>query len=291
VLIEVRAPDHLGDGVLALPAIAAMLGLGRLWIRGPRWCAELYAGLGDLGPCPERPDLALLFKPSWSAAWQARRARRRMGLHGDGRWWLLSEAVLPSGGHRWEDYAALVEAAGGARPGLPSWPCKPDPLPAGAVLLLPGTASPETAAWRGHRALADALLLRGRPVYFLAGRGEEERLAPIAGPHPLLPARDLAGTAALCAGASAVVGNDAGLSHLAAAALRGAGRSPADLHVVYGSTAAERTGPPGATHHRAPALACQPCYRKRCPWSAPCLEGRVEAVLGALMGEAAVGRA
>jgi ADP-heptose:LPS heptosyltransferase len=207
-----------------------------------------------------------------------------VGLHGDGRWWLLSEAVLPGGGHRWEDYAALVEAAGAPRPELPSWPCRPEPLAPGAVLLLPGTASPETAAWRGHRALGDALAQRGRPVYFLAGRGEEERLASMAGPHPLLAARDLAGTAALCAGASAVVGNDAGLSHLAAAALRGAGRNPADLHVVYGSTCPERTGPPGATHHRAAALTCQPCYRKRCPWSAPCLEGRVEAVLAALMG-------
>ena len=38
------------------------------------------------------------------------------------------------------------------------------------------------------------------------------------------------------------------------------------------STDPVRTGAPGATWHRGAVPTCWPCYAKRCPWGAPCLE-------------------
>ena len=68
-----------------------------------------------------------------------------------------------------------------------------------------------------------------------------------------------------------MVGNDSGLTHLAAAARRGAGRPVDTVHVVCGSTDPARTAAPGATTWTGLRPPCWPCYRKHCPWAAPCL--------------------
>ena len=85
--------------------------------------------------------------------------------------------------------------------------------------------------------------------------------------------------------ATAIVGNDSGLTHLAAAAIRGAGDDPIKVHVVYGSTDPDRTGPQGTQAHAAAPLPCWPCYRKRCAIAseAPCLEVPVAALLQTLV--------
>ena len=70
-----RAPDHLGDGVMALPAMAALSRLGPLRIRGPGWARRLYRGLGEIVEDPGDAELAVLFKPAFRAAWEARRVR------------------------------------------------------------------------------------------------------------------------------------------------------------------------------------------------------------------------
>ncbi len=278
-MLLIRAPDHLGDGVMALPAISALARSQPCLIAAPRWGDALYDGLGTVirpGGAP-RADAAVLLKPSLGAALAVRHVPRRIGLSTDARWWLLTDAVVPTQRHRVDDFAAVAAAAGATVTGPPAYgpPGVAPALPADAVLLLPGTASPHTARWRGFAALADSL--DGRAV-FTGGPGDEAVLSEIAGSHPVLPILSLPDFAALAASVAAVVGNDSGLTHLAAAARRGHGADPADVHVVFGSTDPARTGAPGATWHRGEPPMCWPCYAKRCPFDAPCLSLPAERV-------------
>ena len=277
--ILVRAPDHLGDGVMALAAISA---LSPDTIIAPGWGPALYGHLPSRilapGQRPPPADAAVLFKPSLSAALSVRHIPRRIGLSWDSRWLLLTDAVVPGRRHRIADYAALAAAAGAPVATLPAYPTQaiaPSVSPSSG-LLLPATASTETVQWRGFRALADAL---GPRALFTGGPGEEAQLAAIAGPHRQIPTLSLPAFAALAVAVSAVVGNDSGLTHLAAAARRAAGRPVSSVHVVCASTDAARTAAPGATWHQGPRPSCWPCYRKRCPWQAPCRSAPFEGIV------------
>lgn len=283
----VRAPDHLGDGVMALPAVAALSGLGELWVEGPRWVGELYRHLQiQAGEAPDRLDRAVLLKPSFGAAWRARgRAPERIGLATSGRGWLLTTAVPASGPHRVDDLNAVARAAGAEPEALPAYPTSdadlPDtaPLPPRAVLLLPGTASPETVRWPGFRALADRL---GERAVFAGGPADLECLREIAGPHRVLPPLSIPALARLAVLAEAAVGNDSGLPHLAAAARRAAGAPLQALVVVHASTDPAKTGPPGARSAHGTRPPCWPCYKKQCGIGTPCLDTSPEAVLALL---------
>ena len=193
-------------------------------------------------------DLAVLLKPAFSAAWQARRAPRRVGLATDHRGLLLTR-VVPGPGpqeHRADLLLRIACAAldqeppGPALPAYPTGPADsdrlPPDLPEDMILLLPGTASGPTVRWRGFAALVQAL---GPRAMVAGGPGDQEVLAEVTAGAP--QARtwedpDLPTLAALAARSWAVVGNDSGLPHLAAAALRGAGQDPRRLHIVYAST-------------------------------------------------------
>jgi len=284
----VRAPDHLGDGVLALPAIGALAAAGPCRIVGPGWTRDLY---GHLPQAPvEEPDVAVLFKPAFRAAWEARRVPRRVGLRWDLRGPLLTDPVEASPGHRLDTYAAIAAAAGVVVTGAPSLPthrAAAPPLPPRAVLLLPLSASGAVVEWGGFRALADRLSAAGLSPIFAAGPGQDAALAHVAGPHPRLPALPLTALGAAAAGAVGVVGNDSGLTHLAAAARRAAGAAVKAVQVVCGSTSPARTAAPGATAHTAgPGLGCWPCYRKTCAIGVPCLRVPVAPVLAAVLGRA-----
>ncbi len=277
----IRAPDHLGDGVMALPAIQALQARAEVQIEGPVWARELYGSRSTETP---RADVAVLFKPSFSAAWRARRCQRRIGIRWDLRGPLLTDPVPRSPGHRAQEYAAIAAMAGATVSDPPHYTATATldlKLPDAPVLLLPLSHSTATVAWSGFRALADAL--NGRAV-FAAGPGEDAALAAVAGPHTVLPALPLPALAALARASTAVVGNDSGLTHLAAAAIRGAAQDPAKIHVIYGSTDPSRTGPPGTRAHRVAPLPCWPCYRKRCRVArvAPCLEVPLSGVLAAV---------
>ncbi len=285
----VRAPDHLGDGVMALPAVEA-LGQDARWIWGPRWAGELYRhlpariirGPGELAGEPP-PEQVVLLKPSFGAAVDALAFRcPRVGLDTAWRGWLLTVAVPERGPHRVDDLCAVARAAGAEPRGLPQYPSTEadlpqlPPLPDRLVLLLPGTASPATVRWPRFRALADRL--EGRAV-FAGGPADMAYIAEIAGPHLVLPPLTLPALARLAVMAAAVVGNDSGLPHLAAAARRAAGAPTEAVHVVYGSTDPARTGPPGSTPHHGSRPGCWPCYQKRCNIGTPCLDMGVEGLL------------
>lgn len=302
--IYLRAPDHLGDGVMALPAVALLAGHGAVTVAAPGWGPVLYRGLGvtvvprDQARDRARgADLAVLLKPSFSAAWQARGAARRFGLPTDHRGLLLTDPVHTDALHRadrlWAVAAAalgaggLGEGAGNEGAALPAFATDadddaglPGDLPDDFVLVLPGTASAETVAWRRVAALVDAL---GPRAVVTGGPGDEAAVTAIGGRS--LPAPTLPQLARLAVRAAAVIGNDSGLPHLCGAARRAAGRPVTDVHVVYASTDPARTGPPGSTPWHGPRPDCWPCYGKHCARGEPiCRDaepGPLQAALGA----------
>lgn len=174
-----RAPNHLGDGVMALPAMHALAALGDLTIYAPRWGNDLYRQVraailprGDMAPA----DVAVLFSPSFRAAWQARRCRRRIGTATDGRSLLLTDRIRPQR-HMADTYRSLVEPVGGEVTGKPQWGIldegQPSDVPEGHIAIQPIGATLGSREWRGFPTLAERL---DAPVVWYAGPGQERAL-------------------------------------------------------------------------------------------------------------------
>lgn len=267
-MLAIRAPDHLGDAVMALPAVTALCALGpaRVYSRG-KWARELYLGL-DVRPGEERPaaDIGVLFKPSFAAAARWLHLPRRIGV---GRRWLLTDSV-PAGGHRREEYAR-VAAVLGVSVGMPIYPQRGEarPIPAGVIGLNPWSPT-ATVRWPRFRELADQL---GNVVFF-AGPGEGPAVRAIAGPHPVIEGLSLPDFAATLQGCRAFVSNDSGAAHFAAAC-------GVPVYMIHGSTSSVLTGV--GTPIDGPAVPCRPCYKKSCPTHMECLDLPVEAVIRALL--------
>lgn len=263
-MILAVAPNHLGDGVMALPAVHALAALGPLRIVGPRWAPDVYRDVPQAAA--GTPDTAVLFAPSLRAAWRVRGVPRRVGTPTDARGWLLTDRV-PRGPHTRDTFAALAARVGAVAAGPPRWSPRPtDPapeVPADHVGLVPLSATGATRQWPHFRALADRL--RG-PVVFYGGPGEEDAVARIAGPHVArvgLPLPAFAGALRRC---RLLISVDTGAAHFAAAV-------GARVVVVYGSTAPAGSGPWGAAAVHGAAMPCAPCWKRRCRWDRPrCLE-------------------
>lgn len=167
VTVAVRAPNWLGDTVMALPALRALrtaLPRARIAVIG-RWAPLLAGqGVGDLllaypsglgarhrfarAIGAERPQLAILLANSLEAAIAAWwwRASRRWGFDTDGRSPLLTHAVpLPEPRlHQVDEYAALLAPLGITVPvSRPEWRLAPDREAESEVrALLDGGAEP-----------------------------------------------------------------------------------------------------------------------------------------------------
>jgi heptosyltransferase-2 len=280
--IVARAPNHLGDGVMALPALQALASLGRLTIHAPGWGTDLYRGV-DARVVPRGPvqggQVAVLFPPSFRAAWEARRVPRRVGVAADGRRWLLTD-VVERGLHRRDTYAALAGAVGAEVNGPPVWhPRSGDPavrVPEGHIGLNAVTPSGETVAWRGFADLARRM---DRPVVFYGGPREAMAVDSVAGDHPRRVGLALPAFASALARCAVFVSNDSGAAHFARAC-------GVPTVVVHGSTSPARTGPHGASAVEGEA-ACRPCYRKACRFGLECLQievDRVEAAVREVLG-------
>ncbi|MDP2310538.1 MAG: glycosyltransferase family 9 protein [Pseudomonadota bacterium] len=265
-MLDIRAPDHLGDGVMALPAIRALAALGQARVYAPRWGAELYEGL-DVRPMSARPDgdTGVVLKPSFGAAWRWRHLPRRVGLATAGRGLLLTDAVPVRAEHRRDGYARVAAVLGARAEGPPRYTARGEapPLPETYIGLNPYSPSP-TVRWPHFRALADRL--RG-PVVFFAGPGEGAAVRAIAGPHPVVEGLSLPDFAAALEQCRVFVSNDSGAAHFAAAC-------GTRVVVMHGSTTAARTGASftaGGEAIEGPDLWCRPCYAKRCFVGLGCL--------------------
>lgn len=262
-MLAIRAPDHLGDGVMALPAVAALAALGPTTVYAPRWGAELYAGLSvEPRDAPALGEVGVLLKPSFGAAWRWRHLPRRVGLVGAGRGWLLTDPLLVPPGHRREGYTAVARHLGASPGPRPVYRLRgrAPPVPEGHVGLNPWSPSP-TVRWPRFAALARAL---GRPVVVYAGPGEGAAAAAATGGLPVVEGLSLPDFAAALDRCAVFVSNDSGAAHFADAC-------GAPVVMVHGSTAAARTG--AGTPVEAEGPWCRPCYRKWCFNGLACLEG------------------
>ena len=107
------------------------------------------------------------------------------------------------------------------------------------VMLCPvavGMHKGRVKAWDGFGALCDELLARGVRVAACPGPGERDAVRAAVPSATLLPETDVGTFAALLAGSRAVVANDSGSAHVAAAV-------GAPLLTLFGVTDARRTGP------------------------------------------------
>lgn len=278
--IAARAPNHLGDGVMALPALQGLAQVGALTIYAPPWGPELYREV----PARVLPlqtmdgDVAVLFPPSLRALWQARRIPRRIGTPTDWRRRGLTD-VVPWTPKTAEVYRSLAAVLGAEASGPPRFRVAltdgAADVPRDHVGLVPISAGGRSKEWSGYRALADAL---EQPVVFYGGPGEAERVAQVAGPHPQcvgLPLSALAATLQTC---RLIVTNDSGLAHFGRAV-------GVPVVTVHGPTAAAWTGAPGAIAVEGPALPCRPCRSGRCRvGDNACLDIPVARVLAAANG-------
>lgn len=294
--VAARAPNHLGDLVLALPALAALrpdVLVVRSWLaplvglagiagevlpldRGARAFAATAAALRR-----RRAGRGVLLTPAFSAAalFAAGGVRRRRGTATDARTWLLHDAVPvgPTAGcHRASQYLALATGVTPAAPPVP----RLDPAPArtaldgaglpaidGAVGVFPGSHA-ASRRWAPARfaEVVRRLAARGERVVVFGAAAEAALTRAVAGEAALdlggrttLP--QLAGALAAC---RLLVTNDSGPMHLAAAV-------GTRVVVPWGAGDPRETGPLGAGHAvlRAAGLPCMPCRRNVCPRTGP----------------------
>ncbi len=266
MIIAARAPNHLGDGVMALPAMHGLARLGRLVIHAPRWGQELYRDVAAVvRPCGAmEADVAVLFAPSLRAAREARGCPVRVGAATDFRGMLLTR-VVPLGGHRASLYGRLCRAAGGVVDGVPAWTSRHDDprvdVSDGHFGLNPISPSGAVVQWPGFSALARRL---EGPVVFYGGPGEGAAVAAVAGGFDRQVGLSLSAFGCALTRCAAFISNDSGAAHFARAC-------GVPTVVVYGSTSPHRTGPDGAVAVEGPPVGCRPCYRKRCWQERGCL--------------------
>jgi heptosyltransferase-2 len=289
----VRAPNHLGDVVLALPAILEdgsdlmvvrplvpvleMAGVsGRVLPldRGPAGFARAVAELRRRGY-----RRGVVMSAAFSAAWLFRwgGVRELRGTRTDGRGLLLSDPVEPAqlaGRHRSDAFRLLLrqEAAAAPAPALlvpPSdrvhaW--RAHLAGSGSLVgLFPGANAP-ARRWPAERfgAAARALLADGVRVAVLGGVGERGLTSEVAaaadGAVDLGGRTDLVDLAAVLSLCDLVVTNDTGPMHLAGAV----GTPTVSL---WGSSDPEEVRQAGAADARVEgaALPCRPCRRNHCP--------------------------
>jgi heptosyltransferase-2 len=269
------------DDVLTLPGRGGWKAL-RTWRRD---AAALGAG---------RFDTALLLPNSFASALIANKAAipERWGLATDMRGRLLTRAApKPRAADSQAAYYQALVAAFGIANG-PRY-ARVDPPPAGTtpappqpyVVFAPGAAYGKAKQWPPMRygELAVRLIAERKTVVLVGSPADADACAEIArvvsgstgGAGSLVDMSgrtSLSDLATVLAGAAAVVSNDSGAMHLAAAV-------GARVVAVFGATNERRTAPltRGPDAPRAVVVAtnvwCRPCMLRECPIDHRCMTG------------------
>ena len=248
---------------------------------------------------------AVVFPPSFSSVLPAFLAgvHRRVGFQADGRGAILTHALpLPSREvHLVNSYVNLARAAlrdlsieSGEATAARIFVSEGERsvirrrlagiTGGGYVVIVPGAAFGPAKTWpeERYRALC-ATLVHDTPVILTGSRGDKdvcERIArDVPGVHSLAGETSLGEMFALVEGALALVANDSGAPHVAAAL-------GVPCVVLFGSTAPAWTAPRGADvqvlQHK---VHCNPCFRRTCPTELECFNGiAVEDVAAAVAG-------
>ncbi len=263
-----------------------------------------------------KPRAALLLTDSLSSAllvWLAG-VPVRIGYAAEGRSPWLTHRVRRSGAarsaSRAAEYRVLAAAAGLAEPAaIPSLQALPEETMraraildhaglgnAGYLVVAPGASYGPAKQWDPDRfveAASGAARKSGRAVVLVGASGDRAASAAVAAGvrRAGAAALDLAGSTQLpelvgvLAGAAAVISNDSGVMHLAAALGR-------PTVAIFGSTSPVWTSSsvPWVANLYA-AYPCSPCYRRTCPIGYGCLRAiapaEAAAALARLSGERA----
>jgi heptosyltransferase-2 len=278
--LDALAPDWVAPVLRRMPeleeVVATTLAHGKLAL-GTRW--RIARALRA-----RRYDEAIVLPNSWKAAlvpWLAG-IPRRVGFVGEARYGLLNvrhsldEQALPLMAER---YAQLAEP-----PGAPlRRPLAPPRLEVDeanlaitiarlgldrsrpVVAFCPGAEYGPAKRWpaRHFATLARALAARGRRVWLIGSpkdRPVGDEIAALADGAALnLCGRtDLAAAIDLLAACEAVVSNDSGLMHAAAALGR-------PLVALYGSSSPAHTPPLAPARLVSLGVECSPCFQRECP--------------------------
>ncbi|HUF75632.1 MAG TPA: glycosyltransferase family 9 protein [Longimicrobiales bacterium] len=292
----IRAPNHLGDAVAALPAIVAdgsdvlvvrwlapvleMAGLEGRVIPFDRGLPGFLRAAAELRRCgyAEGVLLSAAFSAAWLFRWGG--VRHLRGTTTDGRSLLLRDGVRPETlwpHHRIDAYRLLLGLESGSAGEAPQvhritapaervgrWRGRLSAGPGPLVGLFPGAHAP-ARRWPEERfvELAGRLHATGARLVVLGGPPEAELTARVAAAAPgSLDAggrTDLFDLAALLSLCDLVVTNDTGPMHLAGAV----GTPTVSL---WGPSDPDEVRQVGAPDFRVtgPELPCKPCYRNRC---------------------------
>jgi len=289
-----RAPNHLGDVVAALPAIVAD-GADVMVVRNLAPVLEMASPHGRVIPLDrglrgflravsvlreKRYSSGVLLTPSFSAAWLFRcgGVRRLRGTETDARGFLLKDPVSASAlesHHRIDAYRHVVGMVprGPVRahrlvPPTPRVSLWSERLPAGGgplVGLCPGSNAP-ARRWPVDRfgELARRVASAGARLVVLGGAAEVSltgRLADaVPGSVDLGGRTDVADLAAVLSLCDVVVTNDSGPMHLAGAV----GTPTVSLWGPSDPDEVRQVGSPDL-RVAGPTLPCRPCYRNECP--------------------------
>jgi ADP-heptose:LPS heptosyltransferase len=268
-------PGALGDVVLTF---GLMAGLRR---RFPRLALLAQAGIARLAVEEGLADEAFALESAWTASLFGGRPDPRVvdrlapyshalafsqapglaaGLQAIAREGVCAVAPRPPAGlrlhaaaHAWAGAAACGLMPTGAVPPPPS-PRLTAPGKAAAVLVHPGAGSPRKR-WpiERFREVAAAVESEGGRVEYVLGPADDDLRPHLAGAVVHRPADTLALRRLLIA-AAACVGNDSGVSHLAA-------WLGVPCVAVFGPSDPERWRPIGASVAVVrPPLACEPCF-------------------------------
>jgi heptosyltransferase-2 len=246
-------------------------------------------------------DTALLLPNSFHAALTVSRAAipERWGYRTEWRGFLLTRAIerAPEGVHQIDYYQRLVHALGYSNgPIEPHLDVPPASRAAGAVALVgagwdnraplvalaPGAAYGGAKRWPPDRfaELAEALaadgvvtVLVGSVADVATGEEVEAHLGARARTLNLIGRTDLPLLGGVLVNCRALVSNDSGAMHLAAAA-------GVRVTAVFGPTDENVTGPRGLHAVVSHPVWCRPCLLRECPLDHECMRGvRVAAVL------------
>jgi len=296
------APNWLGDAVMALPAIAdvrralpkttidvfARPAIAPLF----RLCSSVDGVVSGEVPRDRTYSAALLLTNSFQTALAARRAGvpERWGYRSDWRSALLTRAVLPPPDtmHQAASYQHLTRSLG-----FPGGPLEPTLVPdeharrsgrellvssgwdgaTALVALAPGAAYGGAKRWpeSSFGGLAASLARDGvRPVIIGSASDAVSQTFQGANPINLVGRTDLQTLAGVLVACRALVSNDSGAMHLAAAL-------GVQVVAMFGPTDERVTRPIAREGGSAVILThdvwCRPCLLRECPLTHRCMRG------------------
>ena len=287
--VLVIAPNWIGDALMAQPLLMRLKQSGaNVHVLAPEWVAPVVRRMPEVNEVIAAPfrhgplqlgsrwrlgrslkrrgyDAAFVLPNSWKSALVPFFARipKRIGYVGELRYGLLNSL------HRTEQSSMVLHYARLA--GEPDTPlgrpvlsvsqeeiletCRRFGIKGEYTVLCPGAEYGPAKRWPYFSELAAKL---GTPAVLLGSRHDEQAAAGIPGKN-LIGKTSLDEAIRLIAGAAAVVSNDSGLMHVAAAL----GRPQVAL---FGSSSPEHT-PPASPRARVLwlKLECSPCFERECP--------------------------